>query len=107
MAKLLEGKALADKIKRALLQETGRLKKKIRKAPVLASIGLGDNESAKIYAAAQKRSAEALGIDYRLYQLKSGTPERKLAGFIEKLNKIYILKYHDGQILNQKPERGN
>jgi methylenetetrahydrofolate dehydrogenase (NADP+)/methenyltetrahydrofolate cyclohydrolase len=87
LAKLLEGKALADKIKRALLQETGRLKKKIRKEPVLASIGLGDNESAKIYAAAQKRSAEALGIDYRLYQLKSGTPESKLAGFIQKLNK--------------------
>ncbi len=87
MARLLEGKAIADKIKRGLLQEAGRLKKKAGHAPLLASIGLGDNESAKIYAASQKKSASGLGLDYRPCRLKVGTSERRLAEFIQKLNR--------------------
>jgi len=82
LAKLLEGKPLAEKIKEEIKQEVSSLKKN----PVLASIQVGDNAGAESYAKSQKKTAESLGIDYQFHKLETTTAESVLIEFIQKLN---------------------
>ena len=82
MAKLLEGKPIADKIKEQIRVQVGSLKKK----PVLASIQVGDNAGAEAYAKSQKKAAEGLGIEYLFHKLAQETSESSFIEFIQKLN---------------------
>ena len=82
MAKLLEGKPLAEKIKEEIKSEVSSLKKK----PVLASIQVGDNAGAEAYVKSQKKTAEGLGIEYQFHKLAQDTTETALIEFIQKLN---------------------
>lgn len=82
MAKLLEGKPVAAKIKEEIKSRVQALKKK----PVLISIIVGDNAGAASYAKSQAKTAEALGIEYKLEQLASDIKEEELIKFIQKLN---------------------
>ena len=82
MAKLLEGKPLAEKIKEGIRQQVNSLKAK----PVLASIQVGDNAGAEAYVKSQKKTAESLGIEYQLHKLSQDSAETALIEFIQKLN---------------------
>lgn len=82
MAKLLEGKPIAEKIKEGIKIEAAALSYK----PVLASILVGDNPGAESYVKLQEKTAEALGIDYRLYELAANITEEELIKFIQGLN---------------------
>lgn len=82
MAKLLEGKPIAEKIKAEVKQEISGLSQK----PVLASVMVGDNAGAEAYVKSQKKNAEALGIEYRFEKLAADTTEAALVEFIQKLN---------------------
>lgn len=82
MARLLEGRPIAEKIKERLRDEILRLKFK----PVLASIQAGENPGIEIYTRSQKKLAENLGIDYQLFKLKNDTTEGDLIALIQKLN---------------------
>ncbi|MFA5356714.1 MAG: bifunctional 5,10-methylenetetrahydrofolate dehydrogenase/5,10-methenyltetrahydrofolate cyclohydrolase [Candidatus Omnitrophota bacterium] len=82
MAKLLEGKPLAEKIKEEIRQQAASLKNK----PVLASIQAGENAGAEAYVKSQKKAADALGIDYQFHKLTADTTEASLIEFIQKLN---------------------
>jgi len=82
LAKLLEGKPLAQNLKEEIKSEVSSLKKK----PVLASIQVGDNAGAQAYVKSQKKTAETLGIDYQFHKLSQDTTEPSLIEFIQKLN---------------------
>ena len=82
MARLLEGRPIAEKIKEDIRQKVASLKQK----PVLASIQVGENAGAAAYINQQKKLAENLGIEYRLHKLESNTQETLLIDFIQKLN---------------------
>jgi len=82
LAKLLEGKPIAEKIKEAIKQEVLSLKKKL----VLASIQIGENAGASAYVKSQQKAAESLGIEYRLDKLGQETSEKSLIEFIQRLN---------------------
>jgi len=82
LAKLLEGRPIAEKIKDQIKQEITSLKMK----PVLASIQIGDNAGAESYAKSQKKLAESLGIEYQFHKLNPDTSEKELEQFIQKLN---------------------
>jgi len=82
LAKLLEGKSLADKIKEELKSQVSSLSRR----PVLASIIAGDNAGAESYAKSQKKAAESLGIEYQFHKLDSSISEPALVEFIHKLN---------------------
>lgn len=82
MAKLLEGKPLAEKIKEEIKQQVSVLKAK----PVLASIMVGENAGAASYVKSQAKAAQDLGIEYRLQTLPQETTESALIDFIRKLN---------------------
>ncbi len=82
MARLLEGKPIADKIKEQLRQEAVSFKNK----PMLVSIMVGDNAGAEAYVKSQKKVAEGLGIEYQLQKLGGDTSENQLVEIIKKLN---------------------
>ncbi|MCX5711172.1 MAG: bifunctional 5,10-methylenetetrahydrofolate dehydrogenase/5,10-methenyltetrahydrofolate cyclohydrolase [Candidatus Omnitrophica bacterium] len=82
MAKLLEGKVIAEAIKEKIKQEVALLKAR----PVLASIQVGENAGAASYVKSQAKVAEALGIEYQLHKLSEDTHEAHLIDFIQKLN---------------------
>ena len=82
MAKLLEGKPVAERIKEQIKQDVQLLKTK----PVLASVQVGDNAGAEAYAKSQNKVASGLGIEYQFHKLPQDISERSLIDFIEKLN---------------------
>ncbi|MCM8783151.1 MAG: bifunctional 5,10-methylenetetrahydrofolate dehydrogenase/5,10-methenyltetrahydrofolate cyclohydrolase [Candidatus Omnitrophica bacterium] len=82
MAVLLEGRPVAERIKQQLKQQIMELDVK----PVLASIQVGDNNASEIYIKNQKKIAESLGVDYRLFKLDSKILESELIEFIQELN---------------------
>lgn len=82
MAKLLEGKPIAEKIKEEIklgVQSLGW-------APVLASVLVGANPGAVAYVRAQEKIAMDLGLTYKLHQLPENISEDELIDFIIKLN---------------------
>jgi len=81
-AQLLEGKIIAAEIKEKLKQEIASLGKK----PVLASIIVGENAGAESYCKSQAKTAEGLGIEYRLERLPADINQQGLIDFIKKLN---------------------
>jgi len=82
LAKLLEGKPIAEKIKEEIRQSILVLKAK----PVLASIQVGENAGADAYVRSQNKVADALGVVYQLHKLTAETTEYALIEFIKKLN---------------------
>ena len=82
MARLLEGKPVAARIK----EEVRRQVESLGRKPVLASVIVGENAGAQAYAKSQNKTAEALGIEYRLKQLPQDTSQDSLIAFIEQLN---------------------
>ncbi|MEW6101005.1 MAG: bifunctional 5,10-methylenetetrahydrofolate dehydrogenase/5,10-methenyltetrahydrofolate cyclohydrolase [Candidatus Omnitrophota bacterium] len=82
MARLLEGRPIAEKIKETIKQEVLSLGARL----VLASIQVGDNPGAEAYVKSQKKAAEGLGIEYQLHKLDANYKEEELIDFIKKLN---------------------
>ena len=82
MAKLLEGKFVAEKIKQEIRAQVQGLKK----PPVLVSVWVGDNPGAATYARSQAKTAEALGIVYKPFNLDQDITEDALIDFVLKLN---------------------
>lgn len=82
MAKLLEGKPIAERIKLEIAQAVAGQKSK----PVLASILVGENAGAEAYVRSQKKTAEALAIEYQFHKLPQESTEDALIAFIKKLN---------------------
>ncbi|MCU0666625.1 MAG: bifunctional 5,10-methylenetetrahydrofolate dehydrogenase/5,10-methenyltetrahydrofolate cyclohydrolase [Candidatus Omnitrophica bacterium] len=82
MAKLLEGKPLAEKIKEEIKLQVGSMSVK----PVLASVLVGENPGAEAYVKSQEKAAQNLGIVYQFQKLPADTQEAALIEFIQKLN---------------------
>jgi methylenetetrahydrofolate dehydrogenase (NADP+) / methenyltetrahydrofolate cyclohydrolase len=82
LAKLLEGRPVAEKIKEQIKQDAQSLKNK----PVLASVQVGDNAGAEAYAKSQNKVALSLGIEYQFHKLPENITEKSLIEFIQKLN---------------------
>jgi len=82
LAKLLEGKIIAVRIKKELKVRVQSLKQ----APVLASIVIGENAGAINYAKSQQRLAGELGIEYCLRTLPQEAAESQIVELIQKLN---------------------
>lgn len=82
MAKLLEGRPIAERIKEGLKRQIQASSRKI----VLAGIQAGENAGTQVYVKSQKKVAESLGIEYQLHKLDLDVSESSLIEFIEKLN---------------------
>ncbi len=87
MAKLLEGKIIAQKIKAGLVREMRKIEDKTAKPLVLASISVGENPAISSYIYAQEKTAQELGIEYKLHKLDKNIQAARLIKIIQKLNR--------------------
>ena len=85
-AQLLDGKAMAAKIKESLKGEVEQLKSKLGKAPHLAAVQVGKNEASAVYLKSQIKNAEKLGIEYKLHELEENSTQEQVEEYIENLN---------------------
>jgi len=81
-AHIIDGKALALTIRKALSTEIARY----RLRPGLATILVGDNPASKIYVAHKRKAAAQVGIKSCHYQLLAHTSEAELLNLIADLN---------------------
>jgi len=86
-AKILDGKAIASKIKKEIRLEAESLKNKYGVQPKLFSIQIGENLSSEIYLKSQEKTAIGLGIDYEPKKLAAGIRQDELINIIESANK--------------------
>ena len=86
MAIIMDGKALAKKIRQELKIECDELKKKGIN-PKLAVIMVGDNPASKVYVRNKSRACNEVGIEYTEYLLNGNTTQEELESLIENLNK--------------------
>ncbi len=81
-AHIIDGKALALTIRKALSTEIARYSLR----PGLATILVGDNPASKIYVAHKRKAAAQVGIKSCHYQLLAHTSEAELLNLIADLN---------------------
>ena len=86
-AQILDGKALAQKIKEALKQEIKEIKDKTGQVPCFVNIMIGQDHAASAYAGSQQKAADYIGAQYKLEILAQKTSPEELRHCIEKLNK--------------------
>ena len=85
MAKILDGKELAKKIRIELKKEVDELKNN-RIFPKLAVIMVGEDSSSKIYVRNKSKACEEIGIEYEEHLLDEKTSMEKLLQIIQELN---------------------
>lgn len=85
-ARLLDGKALAAVLQENLKNEIVNIKSRHNQVPVVMSIVTGDDASAFSYANSQKKTADILGIDYRLKNLPASVSVTEFKKLIQELN---------------------
>lgn len=85
-ARILDGKILAGILKDDLKREIAEIKTGKGRVPVVVSIVTGSDPAAVSYAESQKKTAEALGIDYRLKNLPANISGQEFASVIHSLN---------------------
>ena len=81
-ATIIDGKAVAEKIRAGIKAEVARLKTK----PGLAAILVGENPASKVYVDIKRKTCGEVGIYSELYKLPGSTTEKELLQLIEKLN---------------------
>ena len=79
---IINGRQIADKIKKDLKIKLAKLKRK----PGLAIILVGRNPASLTYVGLKEKAAKDVGINFRKYLLPSKTKLIKLIGLIKKLN---------------------
>ncbi|MBM4017502.1 MAG: bifunctional 5,10-methylenetetrahydrofolate dehydrogenase/5,10-methenyltetrahydrofolate cyclohydrolase [Planctomycetes bacterium] len=84
-ARLIDGEALAARIRAELATQIAAIKQRTGSPPKLASILVGDNPGAKVYTRSQARSCEDAGIAYQLVELPNETTAEALAARIRQL----------------------
>ena len=85
MAVIIDGKALAKKIRQELKVECDALKEKGIN-PKLAVIMVGDNPASKVYVRNKSRACEEIGIEYEEFLLHDNIKQEELIDLIKKIN---------------------
>ena len=85
MAIIIDGKALAKKIRENLKIECEELKEK-GIIPKLAVIMVGDNPASKVYVRNKSKACNEVGIEYKEYLLEEDTTQKELLDLIKSLN---------------------
>ena len=85
MAEVLDGKALAKKVREELKIKADELKEK-GIFPKLAVIMVGNDPSSKIYVRNKSKACEEVGIEFEEFLLDENTQNEELLNLIEELN---------------------
>ena len=85
--KIINGTALAKKIKSILAIEIEYLVEKYKRAPKLDLVLVGDDPASISYVNSKKKSCNAIGMECDLHVLPCSTSQNELLQLIDTLNK--------------------
>lgn len=85
MAKILDGKAVSQRIKDELKGQIIELKAK-GVEPGLAVVIVGDDPASRVYVNSKKKACEQIGVYSEEYALSAETTEQELLALIDRLN---------------------
>lgn len=85
-AQLLDGKALAARVRERIADEVAELVSSRDVTPGLAAVLVGDDPASRIYVGAKHRACEAAGMHSRQVQLDADIPQAELEDTIDELN---------------------
>lgn len=83
---LIDGKAIAERIKRDIRTRTDALAARGARRPGLAVVMVGDSAASQIYVRNKRRSCDEAGIVSSAHDLPASTPEEELLSLIGLLN---------------------
>lgn len=81
-AKIIDGKALAAKVKETVRAEAEALPRK----PGLAVVLVGDNPASRVYVTSKRKDCEECGFYSEEYALPAQTTQAELLSLVDKLN---------------------
>ncbi len=85
-AEIIDGRALADRLNRAVRDEVSQLRKLNRVVPGLAMVLVGDNPASRVYVRTKERMCGDVGIRSLMHQLPDDVREEDLLTLIHGLN---------------------
>ncbi len=85
-ATILDGRALAKRLRERIAQETAKLRVEHRILPGLAGVLVGDDPASRIYVDNKHRACEAVGMYSRQIKLPSTTSGEQLDEVVDELN---------------------
>lgn len=86
-ARLLDGKALAEQIKRELTERVRDLTGRLGRPPGLAAVLVGDNPASQVYVRNKRKACAEIGLASWLHQLPSSATQRDLLRLVDELNR--------------------
>jgi methylenetetrahydrofolate dehydrogenase (NADP+)/methenyltetrahydrofolate cyclohydrolase len=84
--KILDGKALADKLNLTLQNEISQAVEITSVKPKLVTILIGDDPASKVYLNMKKRTSASVGIESEILMLEEDLSEEKIVEEINSLN---------------------
>ncbi len=81
----MDGKALAEEIKKQIAREVEKLKIEGLR-PSLAVVMVGKDPSSQVYVGGKERDCKAVGINFRLHQLPEDSSSNEVVQLVENLN---------------------
>lgn len=85
-AKILDGKALADKIVASVAEEAAALKKKAGRPPKLVAVLVGDDPSSQTYVSNKHKDCLKAGFSSEVRTLPASTTRKALLKVVDELN---------------------
>jgi len=83
---ILDGKALAERIKTALAEETATFKEQTGVTPCLATVLVGEDPASAVYVRSKIRSCAKIGYESRHLHLPAETTQAELVALVNELN---------------------
>src|SRR5919206_1897028 len=101
MSRLIEGRAVAEKVYTELRGEIAELKKNGR-IPGLAVVLVGDNPASRAYVRSKDKMCRDLGLHSVKLELPAETTQEELLGRVEELNRNPAI---DGILVQSPPPK--
>jgi methylenetetrahydrofolate dehydrogenase (NADP+)/methenyltetrahydrofolate cyclohydrolase len=86
MAQLIDGKAVAARVRAEVQAETEALRARTGLVPGLAVVRVGEDPASKIYVTGKKRAAEQVGFRSWEHHLEASVSQAELLALVERLN---------------------
>lgn len=84
--KLIDGKTIADVMKKEIAAEVAGMLDKGQDAPHLAAVIVGEDGASKTYVASKEKACQSVGMTSSVYRLPANTTEEELLKLIDFLN---------------------
>lgn len=85
-ARLIDGKAISEAVRREAAEETARLKALTGEVPTLAAVLVGDNPASQTYVASKGKACEEAGMGSITHRLPATTSQAELEALVRQLN---------------------